>query len=203
MNRAALYVRTTPLSGQPEAQVAQLRLLAGNRGLEVVAVYSDQVWRATARRPSLCQLLSRGRKGEFEIVVVYSLVDIARTLKDGLEVIRDLNKFGVGVISYQDGLCISGEQADGNARVVSALYEMHRSLVSEAVRIGMRRSRLDGVPLGRRPVEMDRTAILRDRASGMSFASIGKKYGIGKATAHKLVTEASQQPSSTHSPPFQ
>lgn len=203
MNRAAIYVRTTPLSGEPDTRLGQLRSMAADRGLEVVAVYSERVWRATARRPCLCQLLSRARKGEFETVVVCSLVDIARTLKDGLEVIRELNRFGVGVMSYQDDLCISGEQADGSARVVNALYEMHRSLVSEAVRIGMRRSRLDGIPLGRRPVEMDRTAILRDRASGMSFASIAKKNKIGKATVYKLVAEASQKPSSTHPPPFQ
>ena len=202
MNRAVIYVRTTPLIGERDTRLGQLRLMAKDRGLEVVAVYAEQVWRATARRPHLCQLRSRARKGEFEIVVVYSLADIARTLKDGLEVIRALNKFGVGVISYREGLHISGEQSDGSARVVAALYEMHRSLVSEAVRIGMRRSRLDGIPLGRRPVEMDKTAILRDRASGMSFASIGKKHGIGKATVFKLVVDASQQPSSTHPPPF-
>jgi DNA invertase Pin-like site-specific DNA recombinase len=208
MNRAAIYVRITPLSGQTESQVAQLREIAKVRGLDVVRVYTDQVWRAEARRPSLTRLLSEARKGQFQIVVVHSLVDIARTLRHCLEVVRGLNQLGIGVISCQDGLCISGEQTDGSARIVGALHEVHRSLVSEAVRSGMRRSRLDGIPLGRRPVVMDREAILRDRTSGMSFASIGKKHGIGKATAFKVIADAgltsSSAPMSTaQSNPFQ
>ena len=50
--------------------------------------------------------------------------------------------------------------------VVSAVAELERDLIIERVRAGLRRARLEGHVLGRKPIEIDRAALLRDRARG-------------------------------------
>jgi DNA invertase Pin-like site-specific DNA recombinase len=178
---------------QSESQIDQLRKAAKERGIEVVAEYSDRVWRPADRRPRLNDLLFDAKKGKFDHLIVYSLADVARSLKHCLEVVVALNDLGIDIVSLRDGLDIVAATAEGHALMVKALYRLQRTLLGETVKAGMRRSRLDGIPMGRRPVEMDRTAIFRDRDSGMSFASIGKKHGVSKATVYKVIAEARAQ----------
>ena len=190
MKRAAIYLRLSPMNVQPESQTDQLRKTAKERGLEVVAEYSDRVWRPADRRPGLNDLLFNAKKGKFDHVIVYSLADVARSLKHCLEVLRELNNHGIGIISLRDALSIMATPGEGNALMVKVLYQLQRTLLGETVKAGMRRSKLDGIPMGRRPAEMDRAAILRDHASGMSLASAGRKNGVSKATVYKVVAEA-------------
>jgi DNA invertase Pin-like site-specific DNA recombinase len=195
MNRAAIYLRLTSVSPQPESQIDQLRKAAKERGLDVVAEYSDRVWRPADRRPGLNDLLFNAKKGKFDHVIVYSLADISRSLKHGLEVVVALNNFGINIVSLRDALDIMATPGEGNALMVKVLHQLQRTLLGETVKAGMRRSKLDGIPMGRRPVAMDRTSILRDRDSGMSLACIGRKHGVSKATVYKVIAEARTQES--------
>ena len=59
----------------------------------------------------------------------------------------------------------------------------------ERVRAGMRRARLEGRHIGRRPLEIDRAGIERDRASGMSLAEVAKAHRVSRATIHRVLRE--------------
>jgi transposase-like protein len=54
----------------------------------------------------------------------------------------------------------------------------------------MRRAKLEGRQIGRRPLDLDRTAILRDRARGLSLTQVAKAHGISRAMVSKIVKEA-------------
>jgi hypothetical protein len=54
---------------------------------------------------------------------------------------------------------------------------LERNLIIERVRAGMRRARLEGRHIGRRPIEIDRVAVLRDRNRGDSLTDIAKTTG--------------------------
>ena len=58
--------------------------------------------------------------------------------------------------------------------IVYAVAELERNLIIERVRAGLRRARLEGRVLGRKPIEIDRAALLRDRARGLSLAQLRK-----------------------------
>jgi DNA invertase Pin-like site-specific DNA recombinase len=73
--------------------------------------------------------------------------------------------------------------------IVSSIAELERSLIVERVRAGMRRARLEGRHIGRRPLEIDRTGVFRDRASGMSLAEVAKAHRVSRATIHRLLRE--------------
>jgi hypothetical protein len=44
----------------------------------------------------------------------------------------------------------------------SAIAELERNPIIERVRAGMRRAKLEGIRIGRRPAEVDRQSVLRD-----------------------------------------
>jgi transposase-like protein len=54
----------------------------------------------------------------------------------------------------------------------------------------MRRAKLDGVRIGRAPMNIDRAAIVRDRLSGMTLTAVARKWGISRSLVCKLVKKA-------------
>jgi hypothetical protein len=71
--------------------------------------------------------------------------------------------------------------------IVSAVAELERNLIIERVRAGLRRARLEGRVLGRKPIEIDRAALLRDRARGLSLAQLAKTYKISRTSVARAL----------------
>jgi DNA invertase Pin-like site-specific DNA recombinase len=71
--------------------------------------------------------------------------------------------------------------------IIGAIAELERNLIIERVRAGMRRARLEGRHIGRRPLDLDREAILRDRQRGQSLGQIARAHRISRATVHRVI----------------
>ena len=56
-------------------------------------------------------------------------------------------------------------------------------------RRGMRRAKLEGRHIGRKPLELDRDAIRRDRQHGQSLGQIAKAHRISRTTVHRVLSE--------------
>lgn len=66
MKRTALYMRVSTLDQHPETQLCDLRQLASQRGLQIVAEYTETISGAKAKRPGLDDMMRDGRRGRFE-----------------------------------------------------------------------------------------------------------------------------------------
>ncbi len=73
--------------------------------------------------------------------------------------------------------------------IISALAELERSRIIERVRAGMRRAKLEGRRIGRRPLELDEAAIRRDRDHGHSLRKIASTYRISTATVCRVLRQ--------------
>ncbi len=194
MKRVALYMRVSSLDQRPETQLYDLQQLASQRGYQTVKEYEDRVRSVKARRPALEDLLADARRHRFDVVVTSSLTQMARSIRHVLKVIDELNRLGIGFISCRENIDTSGSLAREMAAMVSGLSELHRDLTIENVREGMRRARLDGVRIGRKPLDVDRAGLIQDRLSGMSLTVVGKKHGVSRGTVCRLVKLAGGQP---------
>jgi DNA invertase Pin-like site-specific DNA recombinase len=74
--------------------------------------------------------------------------------------------------------------------LIGSIAELESDLIRERVLAGMRRAKLDGVRIGRAPMNIDRAAIVRDRLSGMTLTAVSKKWGISRSLVCKLVNRA-------------
>jgi len=84
--------------------------------------------------------------------------------------------------------------------IVSAVAELERNLIIERVRAGLRRARLEGRTLGRKPIEIDRMGLLRDRASGMSLSQLAKAYRISRTSVARALKQSEAVPKITLPP---
>ena len=189
MKRAALYLRVSTLDQHPETQMHDLRSLAAQRGLEIVEEYTDRISGAKARRPGLDKLLADARRGKFDIVLIWAFDRIARSVRHLLDVLDELNRLNVEFISFRENIDSGGPLGRAMIVIIGAIAELERNLIIERVRSGMRRAKLEGRRIGRAPLEVDRSALLRDRAGGLTLAEVAKAHRISKASVCRVLKQ--------------
>jgi Resolvase, N terminal domain len=89
--RAALYLRVSTDKQTVENQEIQLRQVAERRGWEVVEVYDDagiSGSKGRADRPGLDQMLNDANRRHFDIVLVWAIDRLGRSLIDLLGTIQ-------------------------------------------------------------------------------------------------------------------
>jgi len=194
VKKAVLYMRVSSLDQHPETQLLDLQQMAAQRGYEVVKQYTDRISGAKARRPGLDELMHDARRGNFDVVLVWASDRIARSVKHFLEVLDELNRLNIEFVSFREQIDTGGPLGRAIVVIIGAIAELERNLIIERVRAGMRRAKLEGRPIGRQPLDLDREAILRDRRLGQSLGKIAREHGISRATVHRVVHEAVPAP---------
>ena len=191
MKKAAIYVRVSTPDQHVESQLYDLRELAAQRGFEVVHEYGDRgVCGKKARRPGLDALMADARRKKFSVVLVAAFDRIARSTRNFLQVIDELDSMGIEFISRRENVDTSGPMGRLFVTIISAIAELERSLVADRVKSGMRRARLEGKVIGRARLDVNREQVVHDRRSGMSLTRVAKKHGISRASVCRLMKEA-------------
>lgn len=190
-SKAAIYVRVSTTDQHIESQLYDLRELAAKRGLEVVKEYHDcGVSGRRARRPGLDSLFADARQRRFSVVLVAAFDRVARSVKHFLQVMDEFDSLGVVFISRRENIDTSGPMGRLFLTLIGSIAELESDLIRERVLAGMRRAKLDGVRIGRVPLNLDRVAVVRDRIGGMTLTAVAKKWGISRSLVCKLVKRA-------------
>jgi DNA invertase Pin-like site-specific DNA recombinase len=190
MKRCALYMRVSTLDQHPETQAHDLRAMATQRGFEIICEYTDQISGAKSKRPGLDQLLADARRGKFDIVLVWAFDRIARSTRHFLEVLDELTHLNIEFISFRENIDTGGPLGRAMVVIIGAIAELERNLIIERVRAGMRRAKLEGRRIGRAPLDVDRQAVLRDRARGLSLSQIADAHRISRPSVSRIIKQA-------------
>jgi len=190
MKRAALYARVSTVDQHLETQLLDLRAMAKQRGHEVVHEYTDTISGTKSKRPGLDQLLADARRNRFDCVLVAAFDRMARNVRHFLEVLDELNHLGIEFVSLRENIDTGGALGVAMVVIVSAIAQVERQAIVERVRAGMRRARLEGRQIGRKPLQVDRRGLLRDRERGMSLNQLARAYGVSKASVCRILKDA-------------
>jgi DNA invertase Pin-like site-specific DNA recombinase len=165
------------------------------RGYQIIREYTDKISGTKAKRPALDQLMSDARRGQFDIVLVWASDRLARSTRHFLEVLDELNRLNIEYVSFRENLDTGGPLGRAMVIIIGAIAELERNLIVERVRAGMRRAKLEGRHIGRRPLEIDRDSVVRDRLTGMSLTEVAKSHGISRALVSKILKQTLERPS--------
>jgi DNA invertase Pin-like site-specific DNA recombinase len=191
---AALYIRVSTPDQHVESQLYDLRQLAAQRGFEVVGEYTDRgISGKKARRPSLDKLIADARQKKFSVVLVSAFDRVARSTKHFLQVLDELDGLGIEFVSRRENVDTSGPMGRLFLTLIGSIAELEADLIKERIRAGIRRRKLEGLRLGRTPLTIDHTGLVRDRLNGMSLTNVAKRYGVSRASVVRFVRLAQQQ----------
>ena len=148
--RAGIYVRVSTGEQDTAMQEAELRDCAERRGWEVNKVYRDQGQSgARESRPGLNALLDDVRRRRVDVVMVWSLDRLARSLKHLLSLAEEFHSLGVDLCSHKQAIDTSSPAGRLTYQVLGAVAEFEREMLRERVRSGVAQARRRGKRIGR------------------------------------------------------
>jgi DNA invertase Pin-like site-specific DNA recombinase len=195
MRRAAIYSRVSKSAQSTENQRYELERVSQARGWTIVADYSDQgISGAKGRgdRPGLDALLKAATRGEIDVIAVWSLDRLGRSLQNLVEIINELQAVRVDLYIHQQALDTSTPAGKLAFSVFGALAEYERELIRERVKAGLERAKRNGTKLGR-PTNLNdsvRAAIVALRARDLSIRRIAAQLRVGTGTVYRVLASA-------------
>ena len=197
MIRAALYARVSTIGhGQDvQLQLDELRQVAAMRGWRVVDEYVDDgVSGAKTSRPGLDRMLADVQAGRLDLVAVWKLDRLGRSLPHLLTVLDQLAGAGVGFASLRDaGVDTTSPTGRLLLQVLGAFAEFERAMVRERVRAGVKRAQAAGRHCGRPRQGTDDKALLAARTlldQGWSWRAVAEATSMQKDTLRRRLSEA-------------
>jgi DNA invertase Pin-like site-specific DNA recombinase len=149
--RASIYVRVSTLDQHAANQLPELHKYVADRGWEAHEYADRGVSGTKDSRPALNRLLTDARRRRFDVIVVWSLDRVGRSLKHLVGPLDDLQAMGIGIISLREGLDWTTPSGRLQAQLLAMIAEFERARLRERVLAGLARARRDGKRLGRPP----------------------------------------------------
>ena len=191
MKKAVLYGRISRSDESLELQFVQLREMATERGFEIASVYSDLAsCSSKTKRAGIEALLRDARRGVFSAVLTSGLDRLGTSVKNIWELVRELDMLGIELISAKEAVDTATPDGRVFVSMLGYIENLHKSLNRERIKGAMRRRKLDGLPIGRIPLQIDRSAVVADRLRGLSLSQTAHRHGISRTTVVRLVREA-------------
>jgi len=141
--------------------------------------------------------MDEARRGRLDLVVVWKLDRLGRSLQHLLQLLDELQRLGVGFVSVRDA-GIDTTSATGRLllHLLAAFAEYERCLIKERVLAGVRRAQAEGKHCGRPVVEMDLRPAVAMLKAGYGLKAMAKSLGVSRATLRRRLEEAGEWPKS-------
>lgn len=189
------------LSGQSlDNQVIPLRTLAQQRGFEVQQEYTDEgISGSREKRPGLDKLLKDAYLGRFQYVLIAALDRLGRDTRHLLNLLHELDKIGVSVISQREQIDFSSPLGKATMIILSAISQMELEACKERIKIALATKKLIAQQQGTdwrcgRPNATDeksRERIISLYKEGHSIRGIQRQLDkrIGHSTIARVIQE--------------
>ena len=147
--RVAIYLRrSTDEAHQPfslEAQEVKLRAyIASQDGWELTVIYSDDASGATLERKDLSRALAAARAGRFDLLLVYRVDRLSRSIRGLASVLDDLDAAGVAFRSATEPFDTSTAAGRMMVQMLAVFAEFERATIIDRVVNGMERKAARG-----------------------------------------------------------
>ena len=189
--RVAIYARVSTGEQTTDNQVIKLKKVAERNGWEVEAIYADTISGAKSKRPELDKLMQSVMRKEIDIVMVWSVDRLGRSLQHLITLLSDIHSKDVALYLHQQGIDTTSPAGKAMFQMMGVFAEFERAMIQERVKAGLSRAKAQGKTLGRPKVTKNvEKAVLSAREEGTGKRKIARQLGIGVSTVNRILAEA-------------
>jgi DNA invertase Pin-like site-specific DNA recombinase len=184
----AAYYRVSSRAQDLATQVAAVERAAKARGDIIERGYAEKRSGKTLARPELDKLRADARAGLLRRVYVFRLDRLTRSgIRDTLEVVEELKRHGVDVMSVSDGFDLQGPAAEIVLSVMAWASQMERQAINERISAARERVEAEGGHWGRpkRQFNLERARALQGQ--GRSVREIAAALKVPKSTVARAL----------------
>jgi DNA invertase Pin-like site-specific DNA recombinase len=180
------YARVSTNTQDLDLQIQELKK-AG-----CVKIFSESMSGKDNNRTELLNMLNELR--EKDVVVVYKIDRIARSLKGLIEIVELLKNKDVDIVSLDLGDRVDTTSPMGKAffQIAGVFAELERGMINSRTKAGLEKAKLAGVKFGRRTGSTNKTTAAKlDKIriyinSGKSYNWISRELRVSKKTISEI-----------------
>jgi DNA invertase Pin-like site-specific DNA recombinase len=160
-------------------------------------IFKDKASGAKDSRPGLDAALAMVREGD--VLVVWKLDRLARSIKHLIELSSELEARGAGLSSLSEAIDTSTPGGKMLFHVMGALAEFERSLISERTKTGLNAARARGRNGGAKESlsEQEQKRLVSMYQAGDTVLDVSKRFGITRGTVYRYLHKFEAVPSVT------
>ena len=176
------YARVSTQEQNPDAQLDALQAAGCER------IFTEKASGAQRDRPELKAAIDDMRPGD--ILVVWKLDRLARSLKQLIETVERLGERDIGLRSLTEQIDTTSPGGRLIFHIFGALAEFERSIIRERTIAGLEAARARG-RVGGRPRALDEAGIAAAKAMlsdpKITFAEVANRLGVNPSTLYRAI----------------
>lgn len=179
------YARVSTLDQTPALQLDALQDVGCER------VFEEKASGAKEDRPQLIAAFDHMRRGD--VLVVWKLDRLARSIKQLVNLLDDLNARGVGFRCLAPSIDTTTPEGRLLYTITGAFAQFEREIIQQRTNAGLKAALARGRK-GGRPPKLDGEALTAAKAMlkdpALSVAAVAKRLGVSRATLYNYLPEA-------------
>jgi DNA invertase Pin-like site-specific DNA recombinase len=191
--RVALYLRVSTQEQNTANQESELLQACARHDWTVAKIFNDRGIsgaRGRDERPAFDALHKAIARREFDLIAVWSVDRIGRSLIDLVGFLQNIHSSGIGLYLHQQGLDTTTSSGRAMFGMLSVFAEYERSILRERTLAGLRRAQSAGKQLGRPKVPSEiEEAVRRSLGAKTGVGKIARNLGIGISTVMRIKRE--------------
>jgi DNA invertase Pin-like site-specific DNA recombinase len=192
--RIAVYGRVSTDGQSHASQLREVSAYVRRRWPKAkITEYLDKASGARFSRRGLDDLMTHVRQGRVDVLVVYKLDRLGRSLQHLAQLIGEFEAHGTALVATSQGIDTSESNPAGRLQmhVLAAVAEFERSVIRERINAGLAAARERGVKFGRpRTLHKYITVVTALRRKGTSGRKIARKLKIPAGSVFAILKRA-------------
>jgi DNA invertase Pin-like site-specific DNA recombinase len=193
VKRIAIYGRVSTDAQSHASQLREVRRYVKRRWPKAeVTEYLDKASGTRFSRAELDELMANVRKDRVDVVGVYKLDRLGRSLQHLAQLISEFERHGTALVATSQGIDTSSSNPAGRLQmhVLAAVAEFERSVIVERINAGLAAARDRGATLGRpRTLYNHRDAVAKLSRRGLSGRKIAVQLNIPAGSVFALLRD--------------
>jgi len=188
--KIGIYSRVSKETSDNTNQLLLLREYCKTMKYKIYEEYVDTISGASTNRPEFNRLMQDASKRKFNLVLFYALDRFTREgTRKTIHYLQILEDYGVSYKSYTEQyIDSSGIFKDVIIALLSTLAKQERLRISERVKAGLAKSRLQGRVGGRPSLSESKIEEIKKlKSEGKSIVSISKVLKISRGTIYQYL----------------
>jgi|TARA_B110000438_G_scaffold247159_1_gene249158 DNA invertase Pin-like site-specific DNA recombinase len=192
--RVGIYLRVSSAQRQTTLnQRMELLDVCKRNDWDIYEIYDETIsgTKSIDDRSELKKMLADAGAKYFDMVVVFSVCRMSRSMKHLIAVMTHLDELDCDLYAHQQGIRTDTSMGKMFFQLCGVMAEAENSIRLDRQQIGIKRAQAQGIKFGRKNVvdEDMELRIVELRHKGKSIRAIAKNVGLSVGRVHKVVKE--------------